>query len=135
MKKGLALTFLTAACLLPVKVNAAGSSDTFVGTWRNPRNSVHVKTYPCAGKLCGEVIWASDKQQDAARKAGTPRLIGKQLFNDFALEGQKRRGQLFVPKRGRAFPATVTIVDSDTMEVRGCALQGLICRSEIWTRL
>jgi uncharacterized protein (DUF2147 family) len=132
MKNMLAFALLVGAPLLPAHAN---ESDSFLGTWRNPRNSVHVKTYPCAGKLCGEVIWASDKQQEDARKAGTPRLVGKQLFSDFALEGKIRRGKLFVPKQGRTFDGTVTIVDADTMEVRGCALGGLICKTQTWTRL
>jgi uncharacterized protein (DUF2147 family) len=135
MKNRLVIALAAAAAFLLPGQAGSVTPDPFLGTWRNPGNSVHVKTYACGPSLCGQIIWANDNQQEAARKAGTAQLIGKQLFTDFALNGQIRKGKVFVPKQGRIFPGTVTIVDANTMEVRGCALGGLICRSQTWTRL
>jgi uncharacterized protein (DUF2147 family) len=110
--------------------------EAFVGTWKNPKNSVHVRTYACGKSLCGAVVWASEGQQSSARKAGSGQLIGKQMFNEFVL-GDDRvwRGKVFVPKQNKHFPGTVTTVDINTMQVRGCAFGGMICKTQTWTRM
>lgn len=124
------------ASLLPQHVAAASISEAFLGVWRNPKNSVHVRTYACGNSLCGAVTWASDNQQSTAREAGTAQLIGKQMFSDFVLgKDDVWRGQVFVPKQNKSFPGTVTTIDANTMQVRGCAFAGLICKSQTWTRL
>jgi uncharacterized protein (DUF2147 family) len=35
---------------------------------------------------------------------------------------------------GRAFGSSVTMVDGDTLNVRGCLIGGFICKSQIWRR-
>jgi len=125
------------ASLVPQHVAAENIADeAFVGVWKNPRNSVHVRTYACGKSLCGAVVWATDDQQSAAREAGTGQLIGKHMFSEFVL-GKDRvwRGKVFVPKQNKFFPGTVTTVDANTMQVRGCALGGLICKTQTWTRM
>jgi len=128
-----ALTVL-GACLLP-GVASAVDTDPFLGKWRNASNSMHVQTYACGSSLCGRVVWANEKQQANARKAGTANLIGKELFNNFPLQGDARQGQVFVPRQGRSFASTISVIDANTIQIRGCTAGGLLCRSQKWIRV
>lgn len=105
--------------------------------WRNPSNSVHVRAAPCGqGGMCATVIWASDKAKADARRGGTDPLIGAQLFQNFKIvrEGEWK-GTVFVPDINQRFSGTITVVDENTIVGKGCALLGLICKSQTWTRV
>ena len=107
-----------------------------VGTWANPRQSVIIVIATCGdGLFCGKVQWASEKAQADARRGGTTNLIGSELLRNFTPNGAARwRGILFVPDLNKKSKAEILQVDSDHLRVRGCAVGGLLCKSEVWTR-
>jgi len=121
--------------LLLAAASAASPSAAILGTWHNPKNSVAVRTGRCGDKLCGWVIRASDKAQRDVADKGYPPLIGTALLREYKADGKQRwAGQIYVPDMGRAFGSTVTMVDGDTLNVRGCLIGGFICKSQIWRR-
>lgn len=105
------------------------------GTWRNESNSVHIKAAPCGRAMCGTVIWASEKAQADAARAGTPNLIGTRLFQDFVPQGDAWAGQVFVPDLKVTFAGTITLRDPDTLEGTGCLLGNYVCRTTTWLRV
>ncbi|MGP7795427.1 DUF2147 domain-containing protein [Sphingomonas sp. CLY1604] len=106
-----------------------------LGVWHNPRNSVAVKTGHCGERLCGWVVRATDKAKSDVAGKGYPPLIGTALLRGYRTSGKGRwSGQIYVPDMGRAFGSTVTMVDADTLNVRGCLIGGFICKSQIWRR-
>lgn len=114
----------------------AAAADRSFGVWRNPSNSVHVRAQPCGERMCGVVVWASDKAKADARRGGTDMLVGAALFRDFTLDKPgKWRGKVFVPDIAKTFSGTVTVIDNDTLEGKGCLLGGIGCKSQTWTRL
>nr|WP_121049875.1 DUF2147 domain-containing protein [Sphingosinicella microcystinivorans] len=120
----------------PAAAQNATLSERTYGTWQNPKNSVHVEARECDGKMCGVVVWASDKAKADARRGGTDQLIGRQLFQDFEEQQEGRwKGKVFVPDINRTFHGTVTIIDADTLEGKGCLLGGIGCKSQVWTRV
>ena len=115
--------------------SAASPSAAILGTWHNPKNSVAVKTGRCGANLCGWVIRASDKAKNDVASKGYPPLIGTALLRDYRSSGKARwSGQIYVPDMGRAFGSTVTMIDADTLNVKGCLIGGLLCKSQIWRR-
>ena len=105
------------------------------GLWTNPKQNVVVRVAPCGAAYCGTVIQASAKVKANARKGGTPQLIGKQILTGLKPIGNGRyRGKAFVPKRNLYATATVRQINPNAMEVEGCALMGLICDEQRWTR-
>jgi uncharacterized protein (DUF2147 family) len=108
----------------PALAQDATLSERTYGTWKNPKNSVHVEAQECGGKMCGVVVWANDKAKADARRGGTDQLIGRQLFQDFEEQ-----------QEGRTFHGTVTIIDADTLEGKGCLIGGIGCKSQVWTRV
>jgi uncharacterized protein (DUF2147 family) len=121
--------------LLAAAAPAVPPSAAILGTWHNPKNSVAVRTGRCGDKVCGWVIRASDKAKSDVADKGYPPLIGTALLRDYKADGKRRwSGQIYVPDMGRAFGSSVTMVDGDTLNVRGCLIGGFICKSQIWRR-
>jgi len=115
---------------------AAPPTPVVEGVWVNPKGSVQVRTGQCGDKLCGWVVWASEKAKaDTVKKGGGP-LIGTKLLRDYQVSGRARwTGLVYVPDMGSSFGSTLTLLDAQTMRVKGCALGGLICKSQDWRRV
>jgi uncharacterized protein (DUF2147 family) len=122
-------------CGLTSAALASGEENELFGTWRNPRNSVHVQLVHCGQAMCGVVVWASEKAKADARASGTDPLIGINLLRDFVRTPDgKWRGKVFVPDLRKTVSGTVTVVDSQSFQARSCAL-GFVCRTQVWTRV
>jgi uncharacterized protein (DUF2147 family) len=106
------------------------------GTWTNPTRSVTVKIGPCGDAWCGTVIAASDKAKADAAKGGTPNLVGTQLLTGFTDTGKGQwKGRLFVPDINFRSHATISAASATSLKVRGCALRGVGCKSQLWSRV
>lgn len=106
-----------------------------IGRWTNPSGSVTIEIAACGGAYCGTVVAASDKAKADAAKGGTKTLVGTQLLSDFAPSSQVRwKGRLFIPDLNRHPKADISLVDENTLKVRGCAIGRSLCRSQLWTR-
>ena len=132
---------MIAALLLAAAAPApdADSHAAILGTWHNPGNSVAVRTGRCGERLCGWVIRATEKAKIDVAGKGYPPLLGTALLRDYKASGKasgraRWSGQIYVPDMGRAFGSTVTMVDADTLSVKGCLIGGFICKSQIWRR-
>ncbi len=121
-----------------VSAHAASAADTArtYGVWRNPKNSVHLEIKDCGETACGVVIWASDRAKADARKGGSPSLVGLRLLRDFAPDKNGAwRGKVFVPDLNMTFSGAAEVLDAKTLRAKGCVLGGIICKSQIWTRV
>ncbi len=124
------------AAMAIVLAGPANAADRSFGLWKNPSGSVHVRAQPCGQRMCGVVVWANEKAQADARRGGTVRLVGSQLFKDFVQEKPGVwRGRVFVPDLGQTFSGTVTVIDDKTLKGQGCLLGRIGCKSQTWTRL
>ena len=121
------------AAMVPVTASAKAAIE---GRWINPRGSVIVRVAPCGDAYCGTVIEATDKAKAAARRGGTPNLIGTQILWGMRPTGDGTlRGQVFDPKRNIRAPATIRIMGGSTLVVKGCLFSGFICKEQRWTRV
>lgn len=124
------------ASLLAIAAPAAAAAPSVEGTWANPKRSVVVKVAACGSALCGTVVKASDKAKAKAREGGTASLIGTRILNNLKPAGQGTfKGQGFDPKRNIRAPATIRLLGPNAIEVRGCAVIGLLCKEQRWTRV
>ncbi|HET9813579.1 MAG TPA: DUF2147 domain-containing protein [Sphingomicrobium sp.] len=135
MKRNLGkIGFLALAATVPVTASAQAALE---GQWRNPKGSVVVKVAPCGSSWCGVVVKASDKAKASARRGGTPNLVGTRILTGLHAAGEGRfKGQVFDPKRNIRAPATIKLLGPDALEVKGCAIAGiLLCKEQRWTRV
>jgi len=135
MKRILGISALVAiAATAPL---TAASSAALEGQWRNPKGSVLVRLAPCGNAYCGTVVRASEKAKASARKAGTENLVGTRILSNVRPTGDGSfKGQAFDPKRNVRAPATIRVINPNSIEVRGCAIAGmLLCKEQLWTRV
>jgi uncharacterized protein (DUF2147 family) len=110
------------------------------GLWMNPKHTLAVHTDTCgqdgAHTLCGRIVWASKQAQADATDASVPRLVGTELLENYRLRAPGVwQGTVFVPDMGRRFASEIDELSSDRLKVKGCILGGLLCKSQVWTRI
>ena len=128
--------FLTSIALLSLATAAQGASP-IEGKWRNPKDSVVVNVAPCGGGAwCGTVARASEKFKAGARKGGTANVVGSRLLTGLKPDGKGGyKGRAYIPKYRVHATATVRSAGANVMIVKGCALAGLACKEQRWTRV
>jgi uncharacterized protein (DUF2147 family) len=134
MKRILAkIAIVLVAAAVPFTASAKAALE---GHWKNPKGSVVVRVSSCGDAYCGVVIQASDKAKATAKKGGTPNLIGTRILSGMKPVGDGTyKGQAFDPKRNIRAPATIRLLGSSTLVVKGCLISGIICKEQRWTRV
>jgi uncharacterized protein (DUF2147 family) len=115
---------------------AAAQSSGFEGHWANPKHSTVVNVSRCDGDYyCAVVLKASAKAQANAAKGGTTHFIGTQILRVRPAGGRIFKGTAFDPESNMHVSATVTVLGPGEMEIKGCALLGLVCQAQRWTKV
>jgi uncharacterized protein (DUF2147 family) len=126
--KRLILSIAAAAAALGTPVSA--SAQALEGKWANPKKSVIVNVARCGEAYCGTVSWASAKNREKGAQPGT------RVLSDLRPQGAGvYKGRAFEPKRNIRGAATVHQVGPNVMIVKGCAVLGVICKEQRWTRV
>ena len=139
MLKPFALSTALAAIALPAL--AAPSAQ---GVWLIQDKSAKVRIAPCGQKLCGTIIWISDKidkttgQPPVDSKNPDPALrnrpiVGLQLIKNFSPAGDDKwtGGTIYDPKAGKTFASKMTVTPKGELKVEGCV--SVICQGQTWT--
>lgn len=125
------MSVLAALLLFAGQPEPAQSID---GRWINPSKSVIIQIGPCGEARCGKVEWASEAAQADARK-NAPNLIGTALLTELEPETATQwKGKLFVPDRDIHAEAKIALDGPEMIKVSGCALGGIICDTQVWSR-
>jgi uncharacterized protein (DUF2147 family) len=119
------LAFL--AVTVPVHANAQAALE---GRWANPKHSVIVSVAKCGDGYCGTVSWASPDNREKGVKPGTRVLSDLKPLGDGTY-----RGRALEPKRNISGSALVHQDGPNVMVVKGCAVLGLFCKEQRWTRV
>ena len=121
--------------LLTAMPASAAAASPLEGLWTNPKKSVVVRVAPCGSAWCGKVVSATAREEAKAAKYGMDELEGEQMLSGLRPAGtNKWKGQVFVPKLGRKVGSTVTMASRTQMKVSGCFM-GIVCKTQIWTRV
>lgn len=141
------MRFLTKTALLALVMTAQpglaapneapnAASTALAGEWRNTRNTVHLRIAPCGKAACGTVIWADETSQENARKGSGREVVGAQLFRNIRPSADGSwKGIAYLPDRNMNASATVKMVNRDQLQVSGCVMFGLACRTQHWWRI
>jgi uncharacterized protein (DUF2147 family) len=115
------------AATVPVTASAQAALE---GRWKNPKGSVIVHVAHCGDAYCGTVSWANENNREKGVKPGT------RVLSDLRSQGDGvYRGRAYEPKRNISGSATVRQVGPNVMIVKGCAVVGLFCKEQRWTRI
>jgi len=123
-------TLLSIAAAAMAFAPTAASAQALEGKWTNPKRNVVVHVARCGEAYCGIVSWASDKNRQKGTEPGT------RVLSDLRPRGDGTyRGRAYEPKRNISGSATVRQVGPNVMVVKGCAVAGLFCKEQRWTRV
>jgi uncharacterized protein (DUF2147 family) len=120
---------------LVVTTPAAALANGLEGHWENPKHTTVVNVGHCGGDYyCATVLKASAKAQANARKGGTMHFIGTEILHVRPAGDGVFKGTAFDPESNMHVDATVRMVGPGVMELKGCAIMGLICQEQRWTK-
>jgi uncharacterized protein (DUF2147 family) len=126
---------LPALFLLALVAAPAEAAQPIEGLWRNPIGSAIIRVAPCGGVLCGTVVWASARGRAEVAK-NTSRVVGTTVLTNVKRAAPNRwTGRLFVPDDNIHVSAKLEFQSYRDLRLTGCGLVGLICRTQIWTRV
>jgi len=138
------LTFPAVAALLVLASSPALAQDP-VGTWLTQEGNSRIRLADCGGALCGTIAWLrepndeagkpkTDKNNSDASKKGRP-LIGVQIVLGMKPAGAgKWSGQVYNAEDGKTYSGNLTYTGGNSLQLQGCALGGLVCKGQTWTR-
>lgn len=108
--------------------------DNLEGLWRNPIGSAVIRVAPCGRVLCGTVVWASERGKREAATS-TSHIVGTTVLTGVKPVSDNRWfGELFIPDDNVHVAARLQLLGRNRLKLTGCAVLGLFCRSQIWTR-
>lgn len=103
------------------------------GLWKNPIGSAIIAVAPCGEALCGKVVWASARGKREV--AGTTsHVVGTTVLTALRPKGKGWAGKLFIPDDNIHVSARLQLLSPTQLKLTGCAVAGLFCRTQIWTR-
>lgn len=124
----------TAALLAP----AAVAAQDVAGTWLTESGTSRVRISPCGAARCGTIVWTAREARDVNNPDANLRarnLVGVRMITDARESGGSWTGQLYNPLDGRTYTGRMRLRSAAELELSGCVLGGLICRSQTWSRV
>jgi uncharacterized protein (DUF2147 family) len=127
--------------------SAAGAQQRLTGSWLTEDKSSHIRFQPCGSQDCGQLVWLLEHNDPETAKPWRDKfnpddalkrrpLIGLSMITGLkpASEGQWE-GDLYNPLDGRTYSGRFHLLAADRLQLRGCAVAGLLCQTEVWTRV
>jgi uncharacterized protein (DUF2147 family) len=132
MKQAILAAFGLALLGLPAQAQSPDPS----GTWLTQSGDTRVRIAKCGAALCG-IIVSSTYQKDVNNsdpKLRERSMVGVQMISDIRPTGDGFSGQLYNPQDGKTYTGKLKVMSPTTLQLSGCVLGGLICRSQTWTK-
>jgi uncharacterized protein (DUF2147 family) len=133
-----------AGLMLVVATGFAGEFPSVDGTWLSGDGDGWIEVRIVGDGLSGIITGspnASAERPDTDEENPDPALrdrplVGLEIFSGFAYAGDGRwkGGTIYDPNSGKTYRCIVTLVDADTLEVRGYVGIPLLGRTETWKR-
>ena len=137
---------LLASILLALSVHATDAAYSIEGVWLSADGTGWVKIEMGADGPTGSIAGSPD---DAERQRPSNKddlnpdpalrdrdLLGLTIMQGFtaAGDGKWKNGRIYDPNSGKTYKCKLTLVDENTLELRGYIGISLLGRTETWTR-
>ena len=123
-------------------------SEGVVGTWATDGDKSHVEIAPCELKFCGIIVWLKEPLDDDGKlkhDANNPNkilrnrsIIGLPLLANFVASTKGKvweDGTIYNPEDGKTYSCTLTLLDTETLNVRGYVGLPMFGKTQIWKRV
>jgi len=118
-----------------------------IGKWLTQNNNATVAIAHCGDALCGTIVALrepndpetgkpkTDIHNPDAAKRSRP-VIGVQIVFDMKPNGKPDvwDGQVYNAEDGKTYTGSITLTGANSLDLKGCALGGLICKTQTWNR-
>ncbi|MGO4571470.1 DUF2147 domain-containing protein [Microvirga sp. 2TAF3] len=129
---------LAALGLLVLAGSAHAQSADPSGTYLSESGETHVRVARCGAVYCGTITAVKGEAKDVNNpdpKLKGRNLVGVQMISDIRPSGEGFTGQLYNYKDGKTYTGKMSFKGGNAMQLSGCILGGLICRSQTWTKV
>jgi uncharacterized protein (DUF2147 family) len=138
--------FAFAAALVCFAAATPASAGDPRGNWMTQDGKAKVAIASCGAGLCGNIVALTEPNDPATGKPKTDSnnpdaakrtrpMVGVQIVIDMKPDtADKWKGQVYNAEDGKTYSGSITLVDAKTLTLQGCALGGLICKNQTWTR-
>jgi len=137
MKRFWAPTFGMLALLAGTSGALAQEAPT--GTWLSEGGEIRVRIAKCASAYCGTIVWAKEEGKDENNPDPNLRsrsIVGVHLLTGLQPDGEGGwAGSLYNPENGKTYTSKVRLKTANALELSGCVLGGLICGTQMWSRV
>ncbi|MEM6727822.1 MAG: DUF2147 domain-containing protein [Pseudomonadota bacterium] len=128
MKKLIAATALAL-------IGSTAFADDVLGTWKSEPGEtggfIHVTMAQCGTKICGTIVEVVGNDNTT--------IVGRQIIADMSPNGGGKYsgGTIWAPDDDKTYKSRMTLLNANTLEVRGCVgiCTALTSRGQTWTRL
>ncbi|WP_170758733.1 DUF2147 domain-containing protein [Ruegeria lacuscaerulensis] len=114
------------------------ADDPVDGLWKTQPGDtggyLHVTISECGSAICGTIDTAFDANGDEQLDYEN---LGKQIIWDMIPEGNGNYddGKIWAPDRDKTYSSKMSLDGQNKLTVKGCAVGGLVCRGQTWTRV
>jgi uncharacterized protein (DUF2147 family) len=117
------------------------------GTWLTETQTSRIRIANCGGQLCGTIVWLKEPidattqkpkldKMNADSNMRTRPLMGVTIVIGMKPAGaDKWSGQVYNAEDGKTYTGSITMLSANSLKLEGCALGGLICKGQTWTRV
>lgn len=113
-----------AAAAAPAPVSPDQAANSPIGLWMSEKKEGKIRIEDCNGNLCGYAV-------DAKTGAN-----GQKVLINMKPKGDKWTGRIKDTRNGGGtYDSTIALRGSDKLRVQGCAMGGMFCGGETWTRI
>lgn len=134
--RGLAAAVLAVVAMVALAGGPAHADPS--GTWLTPAGDAKVHITRCVNSYCGTVVWQKTPRKDTRNPNPAKRdraVIGIQMIYGMKPSGASQwTAQLYNPGNGKTVTADFTMDGDNKMKLKGCAMGGFFCKSQVWKR-
>lgn len=137
--------FILLFILSPLCIYAQKEADAVMGVWYTGAKQSKIEIYTCGKQYCGRIVWLgepdtngkpkTDKNNPDEKLRSRP-IIGMVLMKNFTYSGNNvwEDGEIYNPKSGKTYSCKMTLIDKNTLDLRGFIGISLIGKTDTWTR-
>ncbi len=137
--------FIILFILSPLCLYAQKGADAVVGVWYTGAKQSKIEIFKCGNQYCGKIVWLgepdtngkpkTDKHNPDEKLRGRP-IVGMVLMKNFTYSGDNvwEDGEIYNPKSGKTYSSKMTLIDKNTLDLRGFIGISLIGKTDTWTR-
>ena len=117
------------------------------GMWLTEPGTSRIRIANCGDALCGNIVWMKEPIDPETRQARLDKFNGDAAKRARPLMGvaivigmkpsgpDKWSGQVYNAEDGKTYTGYITMQGANALKLEGCALGGLICKAQTWTRV